>query len=674
MMEEIVIEESDVGDGSLYASQAVLDEAGMDSFKSYILTELDNESAAESRKVLLEKVRKWRRQRIARPETEVKDEPFPKSTNLAPPLTMSKVNTIFGKTLAGFSLKRPFWDVTTNNKRLGREAAAFARLLNAYANDPFSLNLKPTLRKMLYEAVSCGFQFYELVWANERVSITNPDGSLSEAVLRSGPDIRLYRVEDFLTNQTWVDFQRAPWLALRFEMTWGEVLAQREVGRYDPEAVEAMRPFKKAAVDEAVKEGQELMGVDAEPAQSADINATYDLWKVYVKWIVDDRVIDLVGVVHRESGAFLYLETNELGWRLVGKIGYFEMPESIYDIGVCHQTEYLQEEAEMLHNLSGDAMKWTMLGMFKALKDSGIKAGERIYPGKIWMLDNLKDVEEMRFQFDLSPTIIKENAVMRYADMATGANQAMAGQADQTLKSGGGAMAQQVLMESSSTILDAEFDTLDEYVSEMGKLLAILVVRNKDFIDLTQLVDDTDAAVLDAFFASYSAADVVTQFRFSVKTTDIQRSESTKKETLALFSQLYSGYVNEVLGLMGQKMQLEMAAGAPQGASLPASPTASLPGTASQLVAFIDRAVAGKTDLMRQITDYMHVGIDPDKYFVTTEVADDGIIETAGGGTSGFMGADTGIGADSGNGLPYDGVKSAGVPADIAVGEGAQGF
>ena len=643
-METEIVEE-------VFKESEVFGEAEKTVFAEFVCGEIAAEEASDSRTGFLQKLRKWRRQRIARPEQEIKTEPFPKSTNLAPPLTMSKVNTVFGKSLAGYTLKRPFWACDTNNPQMKLEADAFGRLLNAYAADPFSLNLKPVIRKALYETISLGNQFYEAGWVHDTVMIENADGTKRETVLRSGPEIRLFNTEDIVVNQSWTDLQKAPWLALRFQLTWSEVLNFRDIGRYNADAVEKLRAFRKTTMTEAELEQAEHMGLRPQPSSTNDLTATFDLHKFYAKWLVGDSVVDLVGIAHVESKTLLYVEPNKLGWRLVGKIGYFSMPDSIFDIGVCHQCEFLQEEVEMLHNFGGDAMKWSMLGTYKAKKDAGISHKEAIYPGKIFMVESMDDFQEMRFDVDLSPAIAKENIVMRYADMATGANQAMSGQADQTLKSGGGAMAQQVLAQSSATILDAEFDTMDEHFSEMAKFVAILVMKNSAFVPLETLVSPEDAQVLQGFFSQYSEADLVSSFRFTVKTTDIQRSESAKKESLALFSQLYSGYVTEILNLMAQQMQMQQV---------------------PQMAMFIARAISGKTDLMRQIADYLHVGIDPEKYFVVEGANDAGSTENAGLGIGGQMGAGLEPGIQAGAGLPTGSVDGNAGFSQGAAAEGTQ--
>lgn len=621
-------------------------------FTQYIIGEIQAELESGSRKAYLDAIAKWRRQRRARPEQEIKSEPFPVSTNLAPPLTQSKVNTIFGKTLAGFSLKRPLWGCDTNDPMLKAEADAFARLLNAYAQDQFSLNLKPVLRKALYNTISLGTQFYELGWALETVTVGDSAGGTQSAVVRSGPVARLYKLEDVIINQTWTDLQKAPWVALRFTMTLAELLDGIASGRYDPETVEAMKSMAKSEPTEAEAQVMTLNGIEAAPATTYDITKTFDVFKFYARWLDGDTVRDYVGVAHLDSGRLLYVEPNPIGWRIVGRIGYFEDEDSLYSIGVCHQCEYLQEEVEMLHNLAGDAMKWSSLGMFKARKDAGIRSGERIYPGKIWLLDNLDDLKEMRFAFDMSPAMVQEANVLRYADMATGANQAMSGQADTTLKSGGGSQAQQILMQASSTILDAEFDTLDEAIGEMGKLLAILVITNKDYVPLDTLVNAEDADTLRNFFALYSTADVVAKFRFSVKTTDIQRNDTTKRETLALFSQLYNAYIGETLQLMAQT----------------ADPKAqAIPG----FLPFVQTAIAGKTQLIKEIADFLHVG-DLDRYF-PKELTNDGTNQGPGGGLNGAMAPGTGTSENAGGGLPPELAMAAAAAAPGIPGAGPQG-
>lgn len=579
-------------------SQAIFaSEQDQEVFKAYLQKEIkavvDGEETAE----FLETLRKWRRQRVARPETKVKNYPFPNSANVSPPITAQKVNTIYSKAKANFSAKRPFWSGDSSNSVYKKHADALAHFMNEMSASPFELNLDDVNAELLYDCVSLGTIFYEVAWDYEQITYmkTGADGVSSEPayrVLHNGPKIIPIAIEDFITRPNWVNLQRAPWIARRFRLTRAELAERKASGRYQNVDLVLGSPTKEFT-DREVEEN-ERQGIRTTPAQDFPETEFYDLYSFHAFWDVNGDGIyeDVKGVIEIDTGVLLRTEINNLGLRLIGRVPYQAIPGLLYGIGVCHMAEYLQDEGEMLHNQRLDNIKWAMLNMFKARRGSGIDPKERVEPGKIWFVDQPDDFQAFTFP-DLSGSSYQaEMLVNEYADRITGANDAMAGFADDTLKSGGGAQAQMMMVQQASTILGSQLETMERYYAEMGRMIAVLLAVNVDLLDFSNVSEEEQSLIRELL--SVPVEQLPMNLRFRVNATDAARSEVTKRDNFAAFTGVYDQYTQVV----GQLSQVAFA----QPGSIP-----------PQMAMLATKFIVGRTKIMSKLIDFLKIG-DPKEY------------------------------------------------------------
>lgn len=571
------------------------DESLQSTFAGYLQKEIQSVVDGEDTAEFMESVRKWKRQRLARPETKTKNYPFPNSANVTPPITAQKVNTIYSKALANFSTKRPFWSGETSDPMYRPHVEALARYMNVISASPFDLNLESVNRRLLYDCISLGTQFYEVSWDYEQVTYLkdagpgNP-GTPAYRVLHNGPRVTTIPLEDFITRPYWTDLQKAPWLARRFRLTKAELMERKASGRYVN--VDLMMGSPTSELTDAEVSDNEMLGINTAPVADFPETEFFDLYSFHAFYDVNaDGVLeDVKGVIHLPTATLLRIEMNNLGVRLIGRIPYQEIPGQLYGVGVCHATEYLQDEAETLHNLRLDNLKWSMLNMFVTRKGSGVKPDEAVYPGKIWSVDQMDDFRAIAFP-DLSGSSYQAEMLVRdYADRITGANDPMSGFADQTLKSGGGAQAQMVMMQQASSILNAQLDTMEEYYSEMGRMIAILLAANVDIVDFA-VVSEDDAALIKELL-TVPAEDLPTKVKFRVETTDAARSEAAKRENYVAFAGMYDQYA-QIMGSM---------------ASMAMNPQ--VPPVAQMM---FQKFMVGKTKIMEKLVEFLKLG-DPEEF------------------------------------------------------------
>jgi hypothetical protein len=617
-------------------------------FIGYMQDELRNAIANQGREEFIDNFKKLDKHIRVQPQTATKNWPWKGAANLCPPVTFSRGNTIYSKTLANYSTKRPFWSCEAADSAWAAHAEALADYLNKLSKSPFHLNLKKINRRCFWTTVFKGTQFFEVAWEMKKAPIVEEGKETGNVrYAKNTPVIDLIRIEDFLTRVDWDDIQEMPWCGRKIRYAWAELKAMVSLGIVVKDL--ALAELKKAeAWTELEQAERELALLDADIASAYEEGTYFELVKFWAYYDVDDsgEVVDVMGIMDVESGQLVRCEINPLSRRLIGKIPYYEVPGFLYGLGVPHILEYLQDEQESLHNATMDAISWAMLQQWKVRSNTPAALDSENMPGKKWPVDNMDDLEPMVTP-DLSRAAYPMMEVVdRYADQATGANEAMAGRADPTLKSGGGAEAQMILMQTGSSVLNVSFDTMDEYYSEIGPMLVLILQQNKTLLDPVAFVGEEKGALVREVLA-LPAEEIPSFFKFSIETTDLARNEGARREEYLGFSALYTSYQQEFT-------QLYAAYVAAQGQRN------------QMLMQFYARCLTGKAALMERVVEFFHVG-DPKDYVVSarelkTMLEGGGLAPAAGGETNGGQ-----LGADVA-GLGPVGLGQAGGPSGMAAG------
>lgn len=608
--------------------------------KKAIVEFLSKEAVAvrngEGRAEFLRSVEKWKRQRQAKPATATKDYPFPGSANVSPPLMLTRGNTIYAKLLSNYSTKRPFWSGESDDAMFEDHAKAVAKLMNYYSKSKFHLNLKSVNKTMLYDLVYLGTQFYRVSWKMERFKAGGEGAGDKMRFRKNTPEVSPIAIEDFLTRTYWTDIQSMPWCGVRYMKSWREIVDEGAQGYYDPKAVEELKAFSMQTPTSAEKNAAERAGVEVKLQADIDATAFYELFECYVFWDVDGdgQLEDVLVTFEATSGTVLRATLNDVGWRLFGRLTYLEIPGQLYGVGVGRLLEPLQDEADTLRNLRLDGIGWAMLGMWKRKKGSSVKVGERLEKGKVWNVDEMDDIAPLVVQDVSQTTLPAEQITSRDADLASGANEAMGGFADSTLKSGGGAEAQQVLMEQGFSVLNMYLDGVDDSYTEIGRMILLVMHRNKDLVDFAGLSPTETALVREVF--EMPIEELPSRFRFNIETTDLARNETSMKSNYAMFSQMFKLYVDEVGEAYAAYVQAQ-AQGDPF-----------MMGLASKLI-------IGKTKVMEKMIEFLHIG-KPSDY-----LPDITMFET--GAQNGQNGTELGGPAAPGAGVPGAGAGMGAIPA-----------
>ena len=537
---------SDVSEAPFKTDQ-ILDEEQMQYVSSFLRTEISEVLDGSERKTYLENIQKWRRMARLVPEEAEKTYPWQKSSNVVTPLMAQKTLVIFTKLIAMFSTKRPFWDIDADSQELLPISNALIRLFNYLSTAPFHLNLDSVNREMFYDLVLIGTQFVKVPWLFEEWELKTAAGT-AKRVMHNGPSVVNIRVEDFLMRSYYTDIQRAPWVGNLVWLTAAELKQRQAAGIY--ENVDAIFAENAESLDDNWADELDRRGFSTELANGNDETKMYPIFEGFMFYDADGNEVpeDLKVWMEPKSGTILRVENNLLGVRDLTALAYIKVPRSVYGLGLGHLLTGLQEENDFYHNHRADNLHFSLLPMFKRRRGSMQVKNDELHPGKIIDLDDPGDLVPFVVPDLTGSTYQAEMLVRDYADRISGANDPMSGFADPVMKSGADVSSTLFLAQQGNSILNAIYEGIEHGYGEIGQLILMQLVANKDRVDLSML-SEQDAALVQTVL-DLPLETLPTTFRFKVKTTDLDRTEEAKNKQLQQATQLYTLYGQQMMQIL----------------------------------------------------------------------------------------------------------------------------
>lgn len=595
MSDEFTVEFEDEGPEVEFEVETILSDEQKDEIFAWLDAEIRSVDEGSTRKGYLEDVRKWRRQREARPAQKEKSYPWPKASNVVPPIAMMNTNGIYALLKTSFSVRKPFFTVRPANALYRDQAKAAELMLSALVESPQHVNLRKENNTILYELASMGTEVVKVPWVfDQRMFKVREAGGAYRTVtqtVKDSPAVMPIRAEDFLIQPYWNNLQRAPWIAHRIHLMEHELMQRQALGIYD--GVDEVIASGSDEVDEGRKEVLERSGF--QQSSTAD-SKMYSVDEVYFYWDVDGDGIpeDVIAWIHRESGTWLRVEYNDLGVRPFVGLGYLQRPHEFYAIGVGWMSESMQDEIEALHNMRIDGTHIASLQMYVTRRGGGVSPNEKFRPLKNIAVDNPRDdFLPIKFPDISGGTVQAEMMAKEYADRATGASDAMMGFENPATSSRTTATGTIFLAQQGSKMFNAVQESVEDGYGEMGLILLYQVVRNRErATELKALIDPEYHAAFDELL-EVPLEEIPTRFQFSVQTTEPEKTEDAKRQNVLTLTQLYSVYIEKM-------MQLAMMMENPQ-----------LPPKVKEM---LTNFYVGQTKLMEKTLGMFEEGLDEDAY------------------------------------------------------------
>jgi hypothetical protein len=521
----------------------------------YVLTETEKIADGEEMKKMQESLKKWRRQREARPEQEQKDFPWPGASNVSVPLSMMNGNGVFSMLKNSIGSRDPFFKVKPTRGNDYATPEALEHLLDLMVESPYHLNLRQVNNTILYELATIGTQFVKVPWVIDRWQFKrrSTGGGLENVIKtrKDSPGIVPVRAEDFLCRPFYDDIQRAPLIGQRIYLFEHE-LRQREAQGIYRNVDKVLEGGGLSELPDAKKDQLERMGIS--PDEGRDMKL-YEIHEIYTFQDIDNDGIpeDIILWIDPVTETFLRTEFNDLGVRPWVKFSYLQRPYQLYGMGTGWMSEHLQDEIDALHNMRIDGTKLSMLQMYVTRKGSGVAPGETFRPLKNIQVANPKeDFMPIKFPSIGYDTIQAEMMAKEYSDRATGAGDYQMGFESQAAGTAATASGTMFLAQQGTKVQQSIQQSVEASFSELARIVVFQMVRNADRTreSLLPMLEESDASLLEENLLGKQVEDIPSAFHFSVKTTDIEQTEEARKQAMLTLTQLYTMYGEKVFNML----------------------------------------------------------------------------------------------------------------------------
>jgi hypothetical protein len=187
--------------------------------------------------------------------------------------------------------------------------------------------------------------------------------------------------------------------------------------------------------------------------------------------------------------------------------------------------------------------------MFVTRRGGGIGANEKFYPLKNLQSDSPKeDFFPIQFPNTSQPNLAMINFLRELTDRTTGATNAMMGAPDSFAKTRATASGTMFLAQQGSKLFDAISENVEEAYAEIGMFIMFQLIHHKDEVDLS-LIDEEKRPLLKEVL-NMSLEDVHLNFNFQITSTELDKTEEAKRQSILTLSQLYNMYGQQTLQLI----------------------------------------------------------------------------------------------------------------------------
>lgn len=403
-----------------------LDEETEDRLKSYIQTELLNHYA--ERGAWVEELTSTQSDYFAEPTTEVKTFPFRGAANIVIPLIAIVVEALHAKTMTTLFALDDFVTVKVpgiyEDINWGLSKWANNELLeNGVDMYKFSNN---ALLELFKHGNAIGKSGYEKI---ERTAIRETGGKEHEftITIRQGAVADTVPLANFLMPFYAQDPQTSPWVGEEHNEPAFHVKEMCDSGYFYDDTWKKLENWVLQSNTQELSSApyrQNLENLqDMRPVWPKDIGFC-ELW---MGWDVDDsgKNKEIVVYYHKLSMTIIGIRYN---WyddlRRPYRIGdYFPVENRWRSIGVSKQTQSFQREITIQHRQRLDNATIANIRMFKVNKMSGFGPGEPIYPGKMWFVDSMDDIESFQAGEIYPSSFNDEIQSLNYAQQRNGINE-----------------------------------------------------------------------------------------------------------------------------------------------------------------------------------------------------------------------------------------------------------
>lgn len=398
---------------------------------AYIDQELFNHYA--ERGEWLDRIIKYQKEYWAEPASEQITYPYASSATLIVPLTAIAIEAVFARIMTTRFALDQLVSIQPISDDYADKAEPFERYFNQYLID--TMRLKKPFGDMVLELLKygtgAGRSTYERV---VRKAYRDVDGKREdfEVVTKQGAQIYAVPISRFLMPFSAKDPQLASWCGEEHSAGELEIKVMVDSGLLYPESYEKLQAF--------FRNQQTLNGQDGTSftRSQQDLEKMAPIWpkqvdwaELWLAWDTDGSgdYREIVVHYHRLSRQILSIRYN---WhedlrRPYRTAVYFPIEHRWTGIGIAQQNSQFQEEITTQHRQRIDNASMANMRMLKVSKLSDYDAGEPLFPGKMFFVDEMDHIDSIQMGEIYPSSYQNEQSTLIYSQQRSGVNEVTLG-------------------------------------------------------------------------------------------------------------------------------------------------------------------------------------------------------------------------------------------------------
>lgn len=366
----------------------------------------------------------------AKPSTETRTFPFKGAANIIIPLTAIAFETVHARTMSQLFGLRQFVNVRATSPMFTEVATPFEGYFDHELKHSvkFKRSIEPSVIEIEKFGTGAACTHYETVvkWGVKEVAGKEEEFPVTTsrgAKVHSVPMARLMFPLGAPTIET------ASWIGEEHETTPYDLMLKEQAGLFYEGTYEALKFWYENVYKGGMRFTENQQELEKRvPFAWSDRVQFVELWLAFD---VEDtgRQREIVVWYHRPTRMLMGVRNNwNFDLRRKYRVGiYFPVEHRITGIGIAKQNEQFQKEVTTQHRQRLDNATLANMRMIKISKLSGYGPNEPIFPGKMWFLDDLTQIDSIQMGEVYPSSFNNEQVSVQYSQQRTGVNEATLG-------------------------------------------------------------------------------------------------------------------------------------------------------------------------------------------------------------------------------------------------------
>jgi len=406
-----------------YPAEVYLSVDAEQALKNKLIFDITNHRGERSQWV--DELRKYQKDYWAKPGEDVKKFPFYGAANIVIPLTAIVTEAVHARIMQRLFTLDHLVSAKFNDATWSQYDRAIERCLDWQILE--QMKLRDRIEDAILECIKLGTCVVKDGY-KRLVKSVEIDGNLVETVQYQGPWIEPVPLVNFLMPFTSQDPQTAPWCGEEHASSEYETLLMEKSGLFRAGTFEKLNGFYGTLYSTNLSSESYRQDTDRLEKQVPSWPRRVGWYEIYTAIAFDEtepsKKKEVVILYHFDSNTILSIRDNwDEGRRPYEIANYIKVEHRWAGIGVAKQNDQFQAEVTMQHRQRLDAGSLANANMIKVKKLSSISPNEPVFPGKMWFLDEMDEIETFQLGGTYPAASNNEQQTLYYAQQRSGINE-----------------------------------------------------------------------------------------------------------------------------------------------------------------------------------------------------------------------------------------------------------